>query len=85
MAVVVTYFNDLGLPPAAGDFQILVDGTSIARFESNNTATGFFTTRYAVPAELSRGKSKVTLRFQATGNGRIAPIFAIRTIRANDA
>lgn len=81
-AIVVTYLNELGLPPANGDFQILVDGTPIGRFEPNTNATGFYDAEYAVPATLVRGKSKVTVRFQATGNGRIAPVFGVRTIRA---
>jgi hypothetical protein len=83
MAVVVTYLNDLGLPPAAGDFQILVDGTPIGTFASNPTATGFWDAQYAVPADLVKGKSKITVRFQAAPNGRIAPVFGVRTVRAS--
>ena len=82
MAVVVTYFNELGLEPAAGNFQILVDGTEIARFQPTPTATGFFDAQYAVPPALVRGKTKVTVRFQAVGNGRIAPVFGVRMVRA---
>jgi hypothetical protein len=81
IAVVVTYLNETGAAPAAGNFQILVDGTAVGRFESNPAATGFFDTQYAVPANLLTGKSKVTIRFQTTGNGRIAPVFGVRTIR----
>jgi len=80
--VVVTYFNELGLPPASGNFEILVDGTVIAPFAPNPSATGFFDAQYAVPAALTRGKTKVTVRFQAAGGGRIAPVFGVRTIRA---
>ena len=85
IAVVATFFNDLGLPPANGNFEILVDGTSIGRFEPNATATGFYDARYPVPADLVQGKSKVTVRFQAAPNGRIAPVFGVRTIRARGA
>jgi DUF1680 family protein len=81
MAVVVTYLNELGVVPAAGNFEILVDSAAIGRFAPNPTATGFFDAQYAVPANLVAGKSKVTVRFQATGNGRIAPVFGVRTIR----
>jgi uncharacterized protein len=80
-AVVVTYLNDLGLPPASGNFEILVDGTSIGRFESRPDAKGFFDVQYAVPRSLLQGKSKVTVRFQAAPNGRIASVFGVRTIR----
>ncbi len=83
MAVIATYFNDLGVPPTAGDFQILVDGTSIAHFEPNAAAAGFFDAQYAIPGSLTNGKSKVTVKFQANGNGRIAPVFGVRTIRSS--
>jgi DUF1680 family protein len=85
VALVVTYFNDLGLPPASGNFTIQVDGASVARFEPNAAATGFYDARYAIPMDATRSKSKVTVRFQAEGNGRIAPVFGVRTIRANGA
>ena len=49
--LVVTYVNELGLLPTTGNFDVLVDGTSIARFEPNANAVGFFDAQYAVPAE----------------------------------
>lgn len=82
MAVVVTYFNEAGLAPASGDFEIQVDGTRIASFTPNATAVGFHDTHYTVPMELADKKTKVTVRFQAAANGRIAPIFGVRMIRA---
>jgi hypothetical protein len=83
-AVVVTYLNDLGLPPTAGDFEILVDGAPVGRFAPNAAAVGFWDATYAVPAALVQGKSEITVRFQAAGpNGRIAPVFGVRTVRAN--
>jgi uncharacterized protein DUF6805/beta-L-arabinofuranosidase (glycosyl hydrolase family 127) len=85
VAVVVTYLNDLGLPPASGNFEIIVDGMSLGRFEPNGSAVGFYDVRYAVPAELARGKAKVTVRFQASQGGRIAPVFGVRTIRSTGA
>ena len=48
------------------------------------TATGFYDVVYPVPANLVNGKSKVTVRFQGTGQGRIAPVFGVRTIRAKE-
>ncbi len=84
-SVVVTYLNDLGLPPAAGNFEVLVDGRSVARFEPNRDATGFWDAQYPLPSTLTRGKAKVTVRFQATGaNGRIASVFGVRTTRTKD-
>jgi hypothetical protein len=83
MAVVATYFNDLGLPPASGNFDILVDGTPVAHFAPNAGATGFHDARYDVPADLVRGKTKITVRFQGVGNGRVAPVFGVRTVRSS--
>ncbi|MGQ0647297.1 MAG: beta-L-arabinofuranosidase domain-containing protein [Gemmatimonadaceae bacterium] len=83
IALVVTYLNDLGLPPTAGDFEVLVEGSPIAKFSPNVSATGFYEARYEVPAGLVGGKARVTVRFQASANGRIAPVFGVRVIRAN--
>jgi hypothetical protein len=85
MALVVTYFNEIGLGPTMANFQILVDGTSIAKFEFNRAASGFWDAVYAVPQDLVRGKTKVTVKFQAgTPNGRIAPMFGARMIRRKE-
>jgi DUF1680 family protein len=81
MAVVVTYFNDLGVGPTVGNFQILVDGTRVGAFSPNATTNGFFDAEYAIPLDLTRGKSKVTVKFQAGTPGRIAPVFGVRTVK----
>ncbi len=83
MAVVVTYYNELGLGPANGNFDILIDGTSIAKFLPNANASGFYDAQYAIPANLVAGKTKVTVKFQANGNGRVAPVFGVRTIKSD--
>jgi DUF1680 family protein len=82
MALIVTYFNEPGLPPTLADFDVRIDGTSIGKFEPNRSASGFFDTQYAIPATLVAGKSKVTVRFDAGTTGRIAPVFEVRMIRA---
>jgi len=82
-ALIVTYLNELGLLPAAGNFEIQIEGVTIAKFESNQTAVGFWEATYPVPAELIRGKTKVTVRFQAATAARIAPVFGVRMIRAD--
>ncbi|HSL71687.1 MAG TPA: DUF6805 domain-containing protein, partial [Longimicrobiales bacterium] len=81
MALVVTYHNT---QQERMDFEILVDGTAIARFEPNPAADGFFDREYAIPAALVRGKEKVTVRFQAAG-ARIATVYGVRMIRADAA
>jgi hypothetical protein len=82
MVLVVTYFNDLGVGPTTGNFQILADGTSIATFAPNTASNGFFDVEYAIPQTLTTGKSQVTVKFQAVTPGRIAPVFGVRTVRA---
>ncbi|MFI5246866.1 MAG: DUF6805 domain-containing protein, partial [Gemmatimonadales bacterium] len=83
LAVIVTYFNEVGLPAPLGDFDILVDGTKVGHYEPNQTASGFNAAQYVVPAILSNGKSKVTVRFQAATGSRIVPVCGVRMVRAN--
>ena len=83
MAVVVTYFNESGLPAPLGDFDILVAGTKVGHYKPNQTASGFYPTQYAVPANLVSGKSKVSVRFQAAAGSRIVPVCGVRMVRAN--
>jgi hypothetical protein len=87
MAIVVTYQGSAGSTGSAGSagspFEILVDGTSIAKFTPDPKAEGFYDVQYAVPANLVRGRTKVTVKFQAATGGRIAPVFGVRMIRAN--
>ena len=82
MAVLVTYFNELGLPPAMGNFEIQIDGTRVGRFAPNANAAGFYDAQYAIPADLTRGKARVTVKFAGVGPGRIAPVFGVRMIKA---
>lgn len=81
MTLVVTYYNDPGLAPTTGDFQILVDGTVVATFAPNSAARGFYEGSYAVPATVTVGKSKVTVRFDGGDHGRIAPVYGVRLAR----
>ena len=83
MAVIVTYFNELGLPAPLGNFDILVDGTKVGHYEPNQTASGFYPAQYAVPPNLISGTSKVTVRFQSNAGSRIVPVCGVRMVRAN--
>jgi uncharacterized protein len=83
MALIVTYFNEPGLPAPLGDFDVLVDGTKIAHYEPNQSASGFYPAQYAVPSALVAGKTKATVRFQANGTTRIPPVCGLRMVRAN--
>ncbi len=81
-ALIVTYFNELGLPAPLGDFDILVDGTKIAHYEPNQSAAGFYNAQYEISPALVNGKSKVTVRFAANGTSRMVPVCGVRVVRA---
>ncbi len=83
MALVVTYHRDSRRPRS---FDILVDGQRIAeqRFEISSDAQ-FFDVRYPIPADVVKGKTKVTVRFQATGGNEIAAVFGARMVRGTNA
>ena len=68
---------------------ILVDGKKIGdhleEHVSPDREKQFIDVRYAIPSELLTGKSKVTVRFQATDGNVIGGIFGVRTVRADQA
>jgi uncharacterized protein len=83
MALVVTYNHDEW---QQRKFEILVDGVRVG--EQTIERRGpmrFFDVEYAVPAELLKGKQKVTVKFQAGPGSEIGTVFGIRMIRADAA
>jgi len=65
------------------EFDILVDGVSIAAQKlENNAPNRFFDAIYPIPAELTRNKSQVTIRFQAHPGKWAGGVFGVRTVRA---
>jgi hypothetical protein len=80
LALVITYHNDLGLPVLA-NFEIQVEGTPIARYAPNRSATSFWSETYALPAALLKGKNNITVRFQAATDSRIATVYGVRVVR----
>jgi len=79
--LVVTYHNDLGLPVLA-NFEIQLDGALLAHYEPDASATGFWDATYALPPARLAGKSRVTVRFVAAPESRIAPVYGLRITRA---
>jgi len=77
--LVVTFNRD---NRRARDFEVLVDGQRVGvenfPFDSESR---FFDREYALPPSLLEGKTRVTIRFQATGTTEIAPVYGIRLIR----
>ena len=81
MALMVTYYSAERRRGAA-TFEILVDGQRVAEQEIKGTQPArFFDVLYAIPANLVKGKEKVTVRFQATNDNQIATVFGLRMIQ----
>ncbi len=82
-ALIITYYSDdrRGTP---AEFEIRVDGQWLADQELRLTEPPrFFEVEYPVPAELTQGREKVTVRFQAKEGSQIATVFGLRMIRAD--
>lgn len=63
-------------------FDVLVNGEKIATQELDNNKPGrFFDAVYAIPEELTQGKDKVTVRFQAHAGRTAGGVFGCRIIR----
>jgi uncharacterized protein len=69
-------------------FDILIDGKKIGDYvalpRSPEQEAHFVDVDYAIPAELIEGKSKITVRFQATDGNEIRGVFGVRTVRAGE-
>ncbi|MBE3071242.1 MAG: glycoside hydrolase family 127 protein [Planctomycetes bacterium] len=64
------------------EFDVLVDGQKIATQRLNrNQPDRFFDEVYAIPADLLRGKQKVTVRFQAHPGNTAGGIFGLRVLK----
>ncbi|MFB3789597.1 MAG: beta-L-arabinofuranosidase domain-containing protein [bacterium] len=63
-------------------FDVLVEGTQIATQTLNNDKPGeFFDVTYPLPAELTQGKEKVTVRFTAHPEHFAGGVFGLRMLR----
>ena len=81
-ALVVEYWGGF---PGAKTFDILVNGKVVATENITNKKEGeFVLLQYPVAKEITRGKSNVTVRFQAHPNNTAGPVFGIRTIKMSD-
>jgi DUF1680 family protein len=64
-------------------FDILVDGRVVATETLNRDKPGvFFERAYAVPAELTRGKQQVEVRFRAHPDNMAGGLYGLRVLRA---
>ncbi len=83
MTLIATYYSDdrRTLPAS---FRILVDGTVVGEESQRQTEPPrFFDVEYRVPAELVKGKQRVTVRFEAKEGSQVTAVFALRMIRAD--
>jgi len=79
MELVVTYW---GSDAGARVFDILVDGKVIATQRLQRNKPGqFFDVTYTIPIELTKGKEKVTIRFQAHPKCIAGGVFGVRMVR----
>ncbi len=80
MELVVTYWGSDAGPRV---FDILVDGKIIATQRLNRIKPErFVDIVYPIPPEVTKGKTKVTVRFQAHPKNTAGGIFGLRTVRA---
>lgn len=81
-SLLVTYGGDRFRTSAV---DIFVDGKKIGDHQEQRLTPDqdkqFVDVSYAIPADIINGKSKVTIRFQATGGNEIGDIFGVRTLR----
>lgn len=79
VSLVSTYW---GSETGARSFDILIDGVKIAAQSLHNDKPGkFFEVTYAIPEELTRGKTKLTVRFQARPGNTAGGFFGLRVVR----
>jgi hypothetical protein len=85
LKLIATYHGE---ERANRSFEILVDGVrvgeqKIERHRPGSPTKTFFDVEYAIPADLVKGKQKITIRFQATGGNETAGVFGVRLIRSD--
>ncbi len=64
-------------------FDIFVEGTKLVTQRLRNNRPGeFYDEAYPIPELLTKGKSKVTVKFQAHPGAWAGGVFELRTIKA---
>ncbi|MCR4396749.1 MAG: hypothetical protein NUW07_08475, partial [Candidatus Saccharicenans sp.] len=63
-------------------FALFVDGQLLTREEINRVATpSFIEKEYQLPEKWIKGKSKITIKFQAEPGSEIAPVVMLRLLK----
>ncbi|MEO7098441.1 MAG: DUF6805 domain-containing protein, partial [Luteolibacter sp.] len=82
VALVCTYFGD----DRGRDFDILVDGKKVASQKIDGSPRGnFFNAVYELPPAMTRGRSKITVRFQANQGAMAGGLFGLQIMQAGAA
>jgi DUF1680 family protein len=64
------------------NFDIAVNGKTIATQQLNMNKPGeFFDATYPIPAEITKGKSTVTVKFTSRDGGMVGGLFGVRTLK----
>ena len=61
---------------------MLVDGQTVATKTAEYHPTELLDADYPIPAALTRGKERVTVKFQTQGEAASAAILEVRTLQA---
>jgi len=79
VALVVDYWGGF---PGAKRFDILVNDKIIATENISNKKDGqFISVQYDIPDDCLKGRSEITVKFQAQPGNMAGPVFGVRTIR----
>jgi hypothetical protein len=79
LTLLVTYNSD---QRRTRSHEIVVDGQRVGETTvPQSSVARFYDVEYPIPRALSNGKSKLTVRFQATNGHEVAPVFGVRLVR----
>ncbi|MBN1417016.1 MAG: glycoside hydrolase family 127 protein [Bacteroidales bacterium] len=82
LALVVDYWGGF---PGAKTFDILINDKIIATENISNKKDGqFISPEYKIPGELTKGKRKITVKFQAHPRNMAGPVFGVRVIKTEE-
>jgi hypothetical protein len=81
LALLATYWGDEW---SGREFDILVDGEKIATQKMGRIKMGdFYDATYPIPTELTAGKQRITVRFEAHEKRRTGRLFGLAVMRAD--
>jgi hypothetical protein len=79
LTLVATYNSDQRRDRS---FEVLVNGTRLAsESQPQSSVSRFYEREYPLPADAIRGRSSITVRFEATNGLEVTPVFGVRLVR----